>query len=267
MPLNLLLYPGEKKQLMEYFYFDEVFIHEISTKTLRSLIYSNTWQTLNQQITSAETNDDANQVPDIESIKNGDNASGIEAFFDLEFDAHVQRVLDVGGGKYDYSKHYMRTKGIELLVWDPYNRSKQHNETVQGIVAKRSVDAATSMSVLNVIQEPAVRLAHISTLKEALELNGKAYFKVWPGRGLLKGSYQPTINSYGLPGYQANAYADRFLREVQLVFGLDNAWLHDSIPNTIVAQKISNNITTLDEIELIQKLSEHESWHVRTCKK
>lgn len=183
-------------------------------------------------------------------------------FADLKFDRAVKRILDVGGGKYDCCHDYMKSRGIDLLVWDPYNRSRKHNIDIQSSVTLESVDAATSMAVLNVIPELEVRLAHICTLKAALAIAGVAYFKVWPGEGLLKGSYKPTVNSYGCPGYQANAYADRFLREVQLVFGLNNAKLHETIPNLIIARKISNDSTSQAEIELIQKLSITEPWHL-----
>lgn len=250
------------KQLTEIIYFNEIFMHHLSPEKITFIISSSAWQTLDQTITSAETNNDSNLEPDMESVKIGDNTCGVEAFADLKFDETIKRVLDVGGGKYDFSRNYMRSRGVNLLVWDPYNRSRQHNLDVQNQVTIQNVDAATSMAVLNVIPELHVRLAHIATLKAALAINGMAYFKVWPGKGLLKGSFQSTVNSYDCPGYQANAYVDKFLREVQLVFGLDNAKLHESIPNTIVARKISDAITSKTEIELIQKLSLYDSWHI-----
>jgi hypothetical protein len=40
-------------------------------------------------------------------------------------------------------------------------------------------------------------------------------------------------NSY----YQANAGAERFLEEVQMIFGLKNAEIGKKIPNLIVAKK------------------------------
>ncbi len=247
----------------EHFYSKEHLIHNLDSGSIFHILQSSVWKTLGQEITSAETNNDINADPDMKSIQLGENTCGVDAFADLKFDRTVKTVLDVGGGKYDYCHDYMKSRSVNLLVWDPYNRPKEHNIAIQYSVMNKKVDAATSMAVLNVIPEPEVRLAHICTLKESLAINEMAYFKVWPGEGGLKGSYKPTVNSYGYPGYQANAYADRFLLEVQLVFGLNNAKLHQSIPNLIVAIKNSNEPTSKVEIELIQKLSAKDSWHLK----
>jgi hypothetical protein len=258
------LYANKKSsRLQECFYSEEIFIHTLDLEKVSRILQSSAWKTLDQEITSAETNNDINVEPNIKNIKAGNNTCGVDAFADLKFDKTVKRVLDVGGGKYDCCYDYMKSRNIDLLVWDPYNQTKEHNVDIQNAVTRKKVDAATSMSVLNVIPELEVRLAHICTLKEALAINGVAYFKVWSGNGILKGSYRPTINSYGYPGYQANAYADRFLREIQLVFGLNNVKLHKTIPNLIVATKISSEPTAKAEIELIQKLSIADPWYLK----
>lgn len=249
--------------LHEYFYSKERLIHTLSSEKIFHILKSSAWKTLNQGITSAKTNNDRDIKPNILCIKAGENTCGVNAFADLKFDKTVKRVLDVGSGKYACCQDYVKKNGVKLLIWDHYNRPSKHNLSIQNAVMKRKVDAATSIAVLNVIAEPEVRLAHISTLKDALALNRLAYFKIWPGKGILKGSYIPTINSYGYPGYQSNAYADKFLREVQIVFGLNNAKLHESIPNLIVAIKKSNNPTSKSEIKLIQKLSLTDKWHFK----
>lgn len=246
----------------EDFYAKERLIHTLDIEKIFHILHSGAWKTLDQEITSAETNNDSNVQPDMRNIEAGENTCGVDAFADLQFDLTVKRILDVGGGKYDCCHHYMKSRNIDLLVWDPYNRPHEHNINIQNTVACQKVDAATSMAVLNVIPEPEVRLAHICTLKDALMINGLAYFKIWPGEDALKGSYKPTINSYGYPGYQANAYADRFLSEVQLVFGLNNAKLHETVPNLIVAVKMSNEPTSKTDIELIQKLSMEYPWQL-----
>jgi hypothetical protein len=246
--------------LHEKFVSHELLMHQVSSDTIFSIIQSSAWQTLDQSITSAETNQDSNKEPDMASVYAGENTCGVEAFADLTFNANVNRILDVGGGKYNFAHDYMQAKGFDLLVWDPYNRSNKHNANIKKIVINKPVNAATSMAVLNVIPELSVRLAHIATLKTALSIGGTAYFKIWPGKDLLKGSYQPTINSYHCPGYQANAYIDRFLSEIKLVFGINNACLHQEIPNTIIAVKTSALPTKKSEIELIQKASINDAW-------
>lgn len=224
-------------------------INNLSPKEILNILKNNAWSTSGQSITSAETNNDSNPTPEYEKVLQGDNSAGVNAFADIKFNNNVKRVLDVGGGKFDACRNYLRTKHIELFVWDPYNRSQKHNEKIMREVMQSKVDAATSMAVLNVIPEPAVRLAHIATLKIALKVNGYAYFKVWPGEGKLKGTHMATVNSYGYPGYQANAYAKYFLPEVQLVFGKNNVILDPKIPNLILAKKVTNQPTPLSEIK------------------
>lgn len=111
------------------------------------------------------------------------------------------------------------------------------------------------MSVLNVIPEVAVRLEHINTLKAALVVGGKAYFKIWPGEQPLQGTYLPSATD---TFYQANAYADRFLREIEIAFGIGNVRLDYNVPNLIIAVKITESNTSQHDIALIQRQSEKE---------
>jgi hypothetical protein len=239
--------------------FKEIFVHDLRADTIYEIITTSAWQTLNQSINAKESNTNNQTAPDITTH---DNTSGVNAFADITLPEN-EMILDVGGGKFDHAKNYVRTKWqSELLIWDPFNRSHDHNHQVQSQVEKNKVAAATSMSVLNVIPEVESRLAHISTLKYALQLNGIAYFKIWPGEGNHKNSYIPTINDDDRIGFQSNAGADRYLREIQIVFGLQNAYIDERIPNLIIAKKISDSPTTLDEILLIQTKSKQDAWFV-----
>lgn len=98
------------------------------------------------------------------------------------------------------------------------------------------------MAVLNVIPEVETRLEHIVTLKQALKINGYAYFKIWPGEGKLKGSGKAVVDAYGYPGYQANDFAAKFLPEVQLVFGIKNVVLDPKAPNLIIAKNVDSEL-------------------------
>jgi hypothetical protein len=121
---------------------------------------------------------------------------------------------------------------------------------------ENKVEAVSSMSVLNVIPEVAVRLMHLVTLKTALMHNGKAYIKIWPGEGEYKGTSVPTLEG---ENYQANAKAERFLREVELVFGTGNAKIHNTIPNLIIAENNTIEKVAMKEIKLIQKQEEQDT--------
>lgn len=59
--------------------------------------------------------------------------------------------LDFGGGKFDTATEYMRTKGVDNLIYDPYNRSEQHNSAVIARLAVKGADTCTISNVLNVI--------------------------------------------------------------------------------------------------------------------
>ncbi len=238
--VSILMFPayGINSNLHEYFYQNSRSIQDIGSEKINQILQYGAWQTTGQAITSAETNNDVNPTPLYNQTLRGDNAAGVNAFADLHFDKNVKRILDVGGGKYDVCRNYMRTKNIDLLVWDPYNRSKEHNDSVKLAVTKHKVDAATSMAVLNVIPDVEARLEHIVTLKQALKINGYAYFKIWPGEGNLKGTNKAIVNAYGYPGYQANAYAVKFLPEVQLVFGVKNVRIDPKVPNLIIAKNV-----------------------------
>ena len=41
------------------------------------------------------------------------------------------RNLDYGGGRYDHATEFLREKGVENFVFDPYNRDAQHNAEVK----------------------------------------------------------------------------------------------------------------------------------------
>lgn len=227
------------------------FIHDLSVQTILTILKEDAWKVSQQTITSAVTNTKPEKIHPLSPST--DNTEGIHAFSDITFEPEVTAILDVGGGKYEDNRDYMKQeRNIHLLVWDPYNRSHSHNTHVQTIVMRHKVMAATSMSVLNVIPDVEARLAHINTLKDALMIKGKAYFKMWPGAGLLAGSYLPSADD---SSFQANAFADRFLSEIGCVFGRGNVELHSTIPNLVVAIKRSEHLTSRDDIEFMQQQS------------
>jgi hypothetical protein len=242
----------------------EHYIHELSPQTILEILKNDAWKTNNQSLNSAITNDNDLQEPDAGLLAQNENTAGVNAFSDITFDPGVKKVLDLGGGKYDQNQQYVkREMNIDLSVWDPYNRSISHNAGVKAEIIKENVDAATSMSVLNVIPDTESRLAHITTLKASLKLHGKAYFKIWPGEHLLRGTYLPAATD---STYQANAFADRFLREIEIVFGTGNVAIHRDIPNLIVAVKKTEAHSSLDAIRHIQNQSAAELVLLRKLK-
>jgi hypothetical protein len=155
-----------------------------------------------------------------------DRTEGVGAFMDLPLEKGT-RNLDVGGGAHESNTRYLKSRGVTNYVYDPYARSDDHNHKILQNVKSSPVDSVTSMSILNVIDDTAARLAHILLSKTSLKSGGKAYFKVWPGNGSGKGEYI-------LGGYQSNRDAKSYIQDVKQIFG-DKQVSYDVSLQVIVA--------------------------------
>ena len=91
--------------------------------------------------------------------------------------------VDIGGGKYDAGTEYLKEQGIKNLVYDPFNRSAEHNQDVVKELTANRTDTATVNNVLNVIKEKPVRLAVIRQAAKAIKADGTAYFQIHEGDG------------------------------------------------------------------------------------
>lgn len=159
-----------------------------------------------------------------------DNTEGIAGFCDLPIPKGAKLLIDIGGGKYDGGKAWLEHKylGLNVLVVDPFCRTKTHNELCKQILnEKGGADVATSISVLNVIQGRDHRLMHCIDVHDSLKDGGVAFFKVWAG-------FWPERGTGTAHDGQANAWSQHFLPEVKAVFG--NA-VNDCALNLIIAQK------------------------------
>jgi hypothetical protein len=134
--------------------------------------------------------------------------------------------IDIGGGKYDLASEYLDRFGVMSLVYDPYNRSKQHNDSVMKIIqAYEGADSATIANVLNVIMEAEYRIAVIQTATDAVKRGGTIIIGVYEGDG-------SGVGSETSKGYQNNKKTKSYLPEVQSV--LPNAQMWNGL---IVAKK------------------------------
>lgn len=121
-------------------------------------------------------------------------------------------VIDFGGGKFDNAVEYIKDKGATLVVYDPYNRSAEHNEQVLATLEENGgADAAVNSNVLNVIKEPEARQAVLQNIKKLLKPGAPVYITVYEGRG--DGVEGPTKS-----GYQLNRKTEGYLDEVRGVF-------------------------------------------------
>lgn len=124
--------------------------------------------------------------------------------------------LDYGGGKYDLASEYMRHYfDVTSLVYDPFNRSAQHNNEVISQVRKNGgADTVTCANVLNVIKEPTAREVAIKNIYKYLKPGGIAYFTTYEKAG----QEGPT----GGNKYQLARKTAAYIPEIAEIFGADN---------------------------------------------
>ena len=122
-----------------------------------------------------------------------------------------QKNLDIGGGKYDTTTNYLIQIGIgvENFVYDPYNRTTEHNEKV---LLHPRYNSATIANVLNVIPTRSERVRALMTAHKHVRCNGKIYISVYEGDKSGNGS----ISISGT--YQANKKLREYLEDISEVW-------------------------------------------------
>ena len=120
--------------------------------------------------------------------------------------------LDYGGGRFNNVAEYLKQYDVINLVYDPYNRSSEHNEEVIRLIREHGgADTATCSNVLNVIKEPEVRLNVLKNISKLVKSGGTVYITVYEGKG--NNAEGPTKS-----GYQLNRKTADYLEEIQQVF-------------------------------------------------
>lgn len=128
--------------------------------------------------------------------------------------------IDIGGGRFDNAIEHLKQHGVKGHVFDPYNRSKKHNERVLKKVSGRA-DTASLFNVLNVIKEPENQLSALRTTHNSLKPGGKVYIGVYEGDKTNIGKRT------GKDSYQRNERLEKYLDTVKSVF--PNAKIHKGI--------------------------------------
>ena len=152
---------------------------------------------VDQEYDSAATSINSNKLPAIYKMVNFNEGDVI---------------VDFGGGKFDNAVEYIRDKGATLCVYDPYNRSAEHNREVLRILRENGgADAAVNSNVLNVIKEPEARKNVLQNIARITKPGAPIYITVYEGRG--DGQEGPTKS-----GYQLNRKTADYLEEIQEIF-------------------------------------------------
>lgn len=152
---------------------------------------------LPQEFTSAKTSINKNKVP---------------ALFKLAVFKPDTVNLDYGGGKFDTATEYLKKFNVTNLIYDPYNRTKEHNNSViEQINENHGADSVTCSNVLNVIKEYEVRQQVLENIKKLVKTNGIVYITVYVGNGT-------GIGSKTTSGYQLNRRTEEYVEEIKKVF-------------------------------------------------
>lgn len=85
--------------------------------------------------------------------------------------------LDIGGGKYELMTEALKEKGVDNLIFDPYNRSMKHNDDVLKACRLFGVETVTIFNVLNVIKEYEIQIAVLNLALEALKNDGMVFVR------------------------------------------------------------------------------------------
>ena len=167
-----------------------------------------------EDITSATEEDDDLPMVDQEydSAATSINSNKLPAIYKMVSFNEGDVVVDFGGGKFDNAVEYIKDKGATLCVYDPYNRSAEHNKEVLRILRENGgADAAVNSNVLNVIKEPEARKNVLENIARITKPGAPIYITVYEGKG--NGQEGPTKS-----GYQLNRKTADYLEEIQEVF-------------------------------------------------
>ena len=171
----------------------------------------NLWSVPEQEITSAATSINVAKLP---AAYNKLKKAGIFT--------KGMKMVDIGGGKFDNAVDMLKKEGVDLKVYDPFNRSAQHNKEVAQAVQGGQVDASISNNVLNVIKEKENQLLVVEQAFDAVKGNGKAYFSVYEGSKSGAGKETKA-------GFQHNKKTADYVSLIENVFGKGNVEVKNNI--------------------------------------
>lgn len=147
-----------------------------------------------------------------DSAKTSINSNKLPAIYHMITLPEGSVGIDYGGGKFDNAVEALAEQGVTLHVYDPYNRSQQHNRAaIKALRANGGADFAINSNVLNVIKEPEARLNVLENIKKITKPGAPIYITVYEGSG--KGNEGVTKS-----GYQLNRKTADYLDEIKEVF-------------------------------------------------
>lgn len=202
-----------------------------------------------------------NPAQEFSSAATSINSTKLPAIYNMVNFRPGDVVVDFGGGKFDNAVNYLKDKNVTLLVYDPYNRSAEHNKEVLRILKDHGgADAAINSNVLNVIKEPEAREAVLRNIKKITKRGAPIYITVYEGRG--DSAEGPTKS-----GYQLNRKTGDYMDEVGRVFsnvkrkGKLITAINESVKSSATAEIISKELK-----DAAYKLFKTPKWGFETDK-
>jgi len=120
--------------------------------------------------------------------------------------------IDIGGGKHDMATDFLGERKVNAHVYDPYNRSQEHNERALQSAGSGKADTASLFNVLNVIQDEEDHHNVLQQAHEALKPGGRVYVDVY------EGDRSGTGRQTGKDSWQRNQKLKDYLQTVQGTF-------------------------------------------------
>lgn len=153
-----------------------------------------------QRITSANTSMNSSKVPVVFSLVQGKGGW-----------KRGTRNGDIGGGKFDTATKWLKTKGVQNVIFDPHNRTIKENNKAIELLSGGRADTVTVSNVLNVLSEPCDRTEVLILALDAVRTVGTVYFTVYEGNGSGRGRATRA-------GWQENRNKESYKADIALFF-------------------------------------------------
>jgi len=172
-------------------------LYDESVSLVKRLTDNPVFNAPQQEISSAATSINATRLP--------------RTFSKAKFSPDTVNA-DIGGGRFDNATEFLRGKGVDNVIYDPFNRTAEHNaEAIRRLVGGQT-DTATVNNVLNVIKEPWARAQTIHNAAESIKPEGLAYFLIHEGD-------RSGVGRATFKGWQENRKTKDYFDELMDFFG------------------------------------------------
>lgn len=119
--------------------------------------------------------------------------------------------FDVGGGAFDEGSRWLAERGVENVIYDPFSRSRDQNQSALARLFVKPADSATLFNVLNVITNDKERRVALSIAALHMSVGALAWIDVYEGDR--SGVGKPTSC-----GWQENRRLETYVDEVATAF-------------------------------------------------